>query len=259
LTYYKNGQAIVFTAGLDNMVDFIESSRGTKQVIGDSDILSASFLDLGMKTKRSVARVEVPMTDDIGTGFLVSNSLLMTNNHVIECRESMETVKIQFNYEIDQSMNKLPVDIYTLDKNLFYTNPDLDYTIVKLNGNPGEKWSFITLINNSIPKKGNKTSIIHHPAGDYKSVSLLDGKVEDIKQNGFIKYSSDTLTGSSGAPVFDTSWNLIALHHFSGDQDLNGVYLNNEGIAITKILEDLKTKAIDEIQVKKIFEEINLK
>jgi V8-like Glu-specific endopeptidase len=259
LTYYKNRQAIVFTAGLDNMINFLESSRGTKQVIGDSDILSASFLDLGMKTKRSVARVEVPMTDDIGTGFLISNTLLMTNNHVIESKESMETVKIQFNYEIDQSMNKLPVDIYTLDKNLFYTNPDLDYTIVKLNGNPGEKWSFIPLINNSIPKKGNKTSIIHHPAGDYKSVSLLDGKVEDVKQNGFIKYSSDTLTGSSGAPVFDTSWNLIALHHFSGDQDLNGVYLNNEGIAITKILEDLKTKAIDEIQVKKILEEINLK
>jgi V8-like Glu-specific endopeptidase len=33
---------------------------------------------------------------------------------------------------------------------------------------------------------------------------------------GRVQYLTDTLPGSSGSPVFDADWNVVALHHSGG-------------------------------------------
>lgn len=259
--YNKIGEeTIEFTSGLDNITDILKKSPSPvgRQTIGEIDFISSSFLDTGQEIKKSIAKIDSPIAG-YGTGFLISDSLLITNNHVFDSIESTENSVIEFNYEIDRKGNPLNVSSYTVDKSLFYTNPELDYTILKLNGHPGKTWSYISLSDISSPEKGNKTNIIHHPAGTYKTLSLLDGKVENINPDGFVKYTSDTIRGSSGAPVFNLNWELIALHHFSGDQDITGAFLNNEGIMIDKIINDLKSKVNSDDQVKKIVEEANLK
>jgi len=52
-----------------------------------------------------------------------------------------------------------------------------------------------------------------------------------------IHYYSDTGYGSSGSPVFDNQWNLVALHHARKPAESA-----NEGMRIDKIVVDLKNE-----------------
>ncbi len=66
---------------------------------------------------------------------------------------------------------------------------------------------------------------------------------------GRVQYLTDTLPGSSGSPVFDTDWNLIALHHSGGwltepNAATKSTYYRNEGIAIDSIIQDLAAKPV---------------
>ena len=56
-----------------------------------------------------------------------------------------------------------------------------------------------------------------------------------------IRYTADTEPGSSGSPVFNNTWKLIALHHSAGDQDpTTGQWVDNEGVRIDRIIEHIK-------------------
>ena len=55
-----------------------------------------------------------------------------------------------------------------------------------------------------------------------------------------VTYRTNTERGSSGSPVFDQNWNLVALHHM-GDPDWSNP-THNEGIPVASIQNYLKTK-----------------
>jgi V8-like Glu-specific endopeptidase len=60
-----------------------------------------------------------------------------------------------------------------------------------------------------------------------------------------VQYLTDTLPGSSGSPVFDSEWNLVALHHSGGWMKEPGSFskstlFRNEGIAIQKVIDGLE-------------------
>jgi V8-like Glu-specific endopeptidase len=74
--------------------------------------------------------------------------------------------------------------------------------------------------------------------------------VIDVKEPK-LHYRAPTEPGSSGSPVFNQDWELVALHH-AGSKELRslsgeGVREANEGIWMSAIIqamrEDLKTKA----------------
>ena len=55
-----------------------------------------------------------------------------------------------------------------------------------------------------------------------------------------IRYTADTEGGSSGSPVFNNQWNLVALHH-AGWSGSDGS-ATNEGIRIASIVDFLDAK-----------------
>ncbi len=57
-------------------------------------------------------------------------------------------------------------------------------------------------------------NIIQHPRGRPKEVALQDNQVVKV-DNVVVQYSCDTEPGSSGSPVFNNQWQLVALHHAS--------------------------------------------
>lgn len=98
---------------------------------GHLNFLPAHFLEEGAVVQRAVARVNLNI--GFGTGFLVSPSILMTNNHVLRTEVAAAGAKGEFNYQFDYSGSPLPVDSYGFDpNNLFYTNSALDFTIVRV-------------------------------------------------------------------------------------------------------------------------------
>ena len=79
-------------------------------------------------------------------------------------------------------------------------------------------------------------------------------------QNNFVKYANaqrvqyvtSTLPGSSGSPVFNDEWDVIALHHAGGwlpEGETSLVYFRNEGIAMRAILKDLPPEITRQLTV----------
>jgi hypothetical protein len=59
--------------------------------------------------------------------------------------------------------------------------------------------------------------------------------------NEVVQYITSTLTGSSGSPVFNDNWEIVALHHAGGmlpEPDTQRRFFRNEGILIASILAD---------------------
>ena len=60
-----------------------------------------------------------------------------------------------------------------------------------------------------------------------------------------VQYLTDTEPGSSGSPVFDKEWNVVALHHSGGwvsepgAVDPNRQFYRNEGILIDAVIAGL--------------------
>ncbi len=56
-----------------------------------------------------------------------------------------------------------------------------------------------------------------------------------------VRYTTDTEPGSSGSPVFNNRWDLIAIHHAAGRWDAGAnAWVSNEGMRMDKIIADLR-------------------
>lgn len=193
-----------------------------------------------------------------GTGFLVGPNLFLTNHHVLNSVQVSRGAKIEFNYEISPENlllgNGSPpraTETFALDPGrLFLTSPTvdgLDYTFVWIDGTAQEKFGSIPMERSSFTvDEGAQAFVIHHPDGRPREVSLDDTDIIGIKTT-IIHYSSDTMGGSSGAPVFDHRGRLIALHHASRRQSVDladGGHTDvvNEGIKIAAIAIDLENR-----------------
>ncbi|MDZ8236373.1 MAG: LamG-like jellyroll fold domain-containing protein [Nostoc sp. ChiQUE01a] len=89
---------------------------------------------------------------------------------------------------------------------------------------------------------GDIVLIVQHPKGMYKKIVLHNNKIIDngIYKN-FLRYTLDSDYGSSGSPVFNRNWELVALHH-AHKQNVDKKSLQ-QGIRIYRIIEDLKIKS----------------
>src|SRR5262249_41712879 len=80
-------------------------------------------------------------------------------------------------------------------------------------------------------------TIVQHPEGQKKQVALRDNRIVDVFDE-FLHYEADTQPGSSGSPVFNDQWELVALHHASvpaPEHPELGKFVN-EGIRISPLL-----------------------
>ncbi len=143
---------------------------------------------------------------------------------------------------------------------LFQRIPPVGWTkppVRKICVSAGGKWGYIRLEANPQYSFGQLVNIIQHPAGRRKEVSLQKNEVVSIDANTLL-YKTDTQRGSSGSPVFNNDWKLVALHHAGGEKDPDGTWLNNEGIRIDKIVTDLRNEFGSTEQGRKILAELQI-
>ncbi|MCC5639710.1 trypsin-like peptidase domain-containing protein [Nostoc sp. CHAB 5844] len=90
---------------------------------------------------------------------------------------------------------------------------------------------------------GEPVNIVQHPRGRAKEIVLSDNRVQFIYDN-YLEYAADADFGSSGSPVFNVQWQLIALHHAalieSNDEEKQIKVRGNVGIRIHQIIADLE-------------------
>jgi V8-like Glu-specific endopeptidase len=213
-----------------------------KMQIGENNLKPISYLEQGLVVSRTVAKITCE-SDYKGTGFLIAPDILMTNFHVFPTEEIASNATIQFNYQKDIDGKVLQTGDYVGNPaSLYYCNQDLDYVVVRLKWKSGlkEKWGVSELKSVAV-NLDDKVNIIQHPNGDYKQVAMNDNEVRHVDQD-MIQYLTDTEGCSSGSPVFNEQWQVVALHHSSKNESHP---FGNEGIKISAIIKDMPSNLRD--------------
>ena len=171
----------------------------------------------------------------------------MTNNHVLPDSNLLSNTIFRFNYEENFQGEAQPTDEYRAKLNgIFHTNQTLDYTLVQLEGKPGQRWGWLPLQTRTI-RRDSRVNIIQHPFGQPKQISLQNNFVQYVGSN-VVQYVTSTFNGSSGSPVFNDDWEVVALHHAGGnilEPTTQQRYFRNEGILVESILADLPSQLVD--------------
>lgn len=219
--------------GLKFRIGLIEGEQsdpnGFERIIGKSDLLSINFLDRGRRSAESVCRIKIPVEGGLayGTGFLVGPRLLVTNNHVIANTGEAAQAGAQFGYDHDlDGVLRAPVEFNLDPHQLFFTSAELDITLCAVapfadDGVPVERFGWLPLLPLSGKTvDGEWVTIIQHPGGQPKQIAIHASQIIKLKPKDvpvdlrrFIHYSTDTEPGSSGAPVFNDQWQVVAVHH----------------------------------------------
>jgi endonuclease/exonuclease/phosphatase family metal-dependent hydrolase len=200
------------------------------------DFLPASFLRDGATRARAVCRIVIRRRENggrikgYGTGFLIAKGFLMTNNHVLKTKDEAEVSVAEFGFEEGREVVRVPL----LPQRLFLTNEGLDFTIVACDDRELGQHEPIPLLRDPTTiTRHDRVNIIQHPGGEPKQIAIHDNHVKKIKDR-VLHYETDTQPGSSGSPVLNNDWDLVALHHAGWSE--NGGKATNEGIRISAII-----------------------
>ncbi|MGD1838143.1 MAG: trypsin-like serine peptidase [Nitrososphaeraceae archaeon] len=244
-----------------------------ERILGGNDLMPIHSLDIAKRTSKSVCRIRIRNqnghTLGYGTGFMVSPSLLMTNNHVLENIDICKKSLAEFDYQLDEELNPKPVETFKLQPDkFFYTNRNLDFTLVyvsptSLTNKPLSDFGHLKLIKESGKAViGEYVSIIQHPSGEMKSITMRENRVVDIFDD-FVHSLADTERGSSGSPVHNDQWEVVSLHHSGvpkldeqgnvlsvdgtlwkkGMGDDKIAWIANESVRVSSIIKDLQNVA----------------
>jgi len=207
----------------------------------------------------------------VGTGFLVGPDAVLTNYHVVEPAIEGGTPHGRYSCRFDYKMSEagdviasgetvgLAGDDDWLIASSTYsavdTVPDpkpgepgadeLDFALLRLSGDVGhaapsgsemgEPRSWVEMRPDPVDFAAVSTlAILQHP--DSAPLKLALGMEQSIVVNAMgnrIRYTIPTLPGSSGSPVFDSEWTLLALHHSGDPTAIKPEY--NEAIPIANI------------------------
>jgi hypothetical protein len=184
-----------------------------------------------------------------GTGFLVANDLVMTNDHVISLARGNAlpglAIELAFGYRSKEA-NPVRYSLAGQDW-LVASDSTLDYAILRVQGTPGSD----ALVANGTKERGTFKLVTETPQTELPLIILqhpydkLDASPSTLRMTiGFarpqqdtqpahvLRHSANTSEGSSGSPVFSGKMDLIALHNWGGPK-------HNEAILCSAIKQHL--------------------
>lgn len=230
------------------------ASSGTEftaleRILEENNLMGVAFLRQGVRTARAICRVVIRAADGrvrgFGTGFMISPELMMTNNHVLESSESAASSTAQFGFLRDAAGRlQVPQEHSLAPGRFFVTDSDLDFSIVAVNpvarlGGQLAGRGWLPLIRESGKATvGEPLNIIQHPSGRPMEVAVRENKLSNVA-GSFLHYLTDTMRGSSGSPVMNDQWKLVALHHAGvPERDPGGQILKRDGTPFQRFIDD---------------------
>jgi endonuclease I/V8-like Glu-specific endopeptidase len=208
-----------------------------ERMMGHNDLVDVGFLERGYRASRAVGRISVGAPEaHYGTGFMISPLLLMTNNHVLAEPAEAARAYVEMNFQAGLDGRALQPVAFALDPDAFFTTDRaLDFTIVAVAGRSDSghelaEFGWLRLIEQEGKVVvGELLNIIQHPNAEPKQLALRENRLTD-RLELMLHYETDTAPGSSGSPVFNDQWEVVALHH-SGvpRKDDQGNWLATDG------------------------------
>jgi len=254
----------------------LKDPTGLESIINSEDnFLDVSWLFGALYSAQAVCRIEVPEDTAKGTGFLIGPDLVLTNAHVLKNLEYVKDAVLRFDYRAD-ALGTVPNQgrLFRLVPDFYFFSPAelLDYALVRVQGRPLEqvitqekglspmdlvlkgKHRGYLVTKTDYVREHDRVNIIQHPDGDPMKVVMTQNYVIGDMANTRVHYVADTMGGSSGSPVFNRKWEVVALHHSGAPyppesvdpkKGWKGQFRVNQGIPMRDILKDFQTRDLE--------------
>lgn len=199
---------------------------------------------------RAVGRLRFVGDDDklyLCTGFLVSRSLFLTNNHCISSDTEMRSGLVDFDFD-----NPAPGPTAggaRFSRRVAF-DPTLDFALLRLEQSTPAAMGCLPL-DPTVPPARRGLMIFQHPNGEAKQLSFLGCEVDRPLVVGLtpqvtdFSHLCDTDGGSSGSPVIDrTLRRVVGLHHlgFDTENSVSDFKTVNRAVHIGPIIESIRTQ-----------------
>jgi V8-like Glu-specific endopeptidase len=249
---------------------------GLEEIIHQDDLLAYGWLQGAVSIGSSVARLVVPRFDNgqvkinpgsaqpiqsKGTGWLIGKEYVITNHHVINARSEGEPLASESDLKKQATSTAVQFDFDGVGVDVIATEveslaawvawnatPALDYAILKLK-EPSPR-DPLTLAPQALLEAAGDTqpvNIIQHPGGNPKALGIRNNLISSLEE-WELRYFTDTMRGSSGSPVCNDWWQVIALHRATKyvHKNLNfqgkpTAYVNR-GVRIDRIIAHLQDR-----------------
>lgn len=248
---------------------------------GTGEWVTGAFIEQARLIGRRVARLRIPRysagilvhpVGGVGTGWLIAPGLLLTNHHVIEARErgephasdadfkrQGENAVLWFDYHQEGHIKDQALTPATVTE-VVVSSRELDYALLRLpdDASLADRQQVAVVRERPELPRGTRLNIVQCPGGGPLRYAIRNNFFVGLGQRPYqMRYLTDTLRGSSGAPVLDDNWQVVAMHHGykkvtpSLDRKEAGtsevVKYHNEGIVINDILTDMSAVIQQEI------------
>lgn len=252
------------------------SNELVERIVGRTrDLLSVEFFEMGLLAARCVGLVTTRGQAN-GTGFLVAPGMMLTNEHVLRTADMARDSDLELDFEDNRHGEAKRVEVFRLRPETFFlAHKALDFALVALdlqsqNGTQLDTFSVLPLIGEEGKVRiGEAVNVVQHPGGRVKQIAIRNNQLVDLPEgaglDAYFHYEADTEKGSSGAPVFNDFWEVVALHHSGVPRtdaqgrlvDANGKVLGaadaskyewvaNEGVRVSRIVAAIRAADLPE-------------
>jgi endonuclease G, mitochondrial len=216
------------------------------------NLLDVGFLMRAIQRASSVCRIDIPVIDSQGTGFLIAPTLLLTNYHVlkpagsnIDIEASARDAVLHFGYFTAANGSENSGNKFKLlsEQPLLKQSPirELDYVLLRVEDKITQFKEMIKPApwdHQTRPSRGMGMNILQHPEGEAMKLAITsDGITGVYQESGLVQYVTIAKGGSSGSPCFNDEWKVIALHHAERARAFGSI---REGILFSAIYTEIK-------------------
>lgn len=236
--------------GPRDFAEFDDPDQLERQIFRSHTLQDVAFLRRGTELATSVCRLRVTAADGTlyhGTAFRIADDLLLTNHHVLFDGDASapSAVEAWFGYEAELNGRTREHQVVPCDAESAVGEPELDWAVVR-SAKPLPGDALCVALPSAVQVSLNdRVYIIQHPHGGVKKLAARHNVVRHVDDT-VVQYWTDTEQGSSGSPVFDERWNLVALHRrwLRVGADDEPAEFRNEGVRIERVLDGLARKRL---------------
>lgn len=218
-------------------------------IIGSTDWKEISDLSTTHSIRKAsspVADVTLAMAQSRCTGFLISEDVLMTNEHCIP--SASDAVGVTASFRHLKGVGESSWETYDCSTFLM-NNVEHDFALLKCSGSPGSKFGFVTI--DSSEKSADQSIYIVQQNCDYYLDRGCDwtkkystGSITEVSDE--YTHNADTLGGSSGSPMFDSSTHkVVGLHHAGYGNNGMGRGYENYAVKMSEIVPVINSRFPD--------------
>lgn len=189
-----------------------------------------------LAARRCVGRIEDATESGIGTGILIKSDLLLTCNHIVS-KSGVSKAWVRFGYKLRcDGLTTAEGHKFELDlDDIVEASSRPDFAVMRIKEAVGLPVYDVA----SRPISTNEAvRLIHYPGG--KPVTVSDwGKVKQVGED-YIDHDVPTSEGSSGAPLLNRNWKLVAIHRGNPGVGRAVTAGTTEGLPVRTICDRIK-------------------